>query len=83
MVDVCLSEPFQRTFEPLTKFEPYTFKVKLGPLAATEDGPREIIVGLGLAVMKNNRESVTPPPGAGLKTVTSALPTAPISLGGM
>ena len=39
--------------------------------------------GLGLGVMKNNSDSETPPPGDGLKTVTSAFPTATMSLAGM
>ena len=76
------SLPFQRTFALLTKFVPVMVRVK-PPLPATAvAGLMLLIVGDGL-VMVNVAAPDSPPPGAGLKTVTFAVPAVTISLAGM
>ena len=76
------SLPFQRTTELLTKFVPVMVRVK-PPLPATAvAGLMLLIVGAGL-VMVNVAAPDSPPPGAGLKTVTFAVPAVATSLAGM
>ena len=48
IVDVRLSEPFQRTFEPLTKLEPYKFRVKAGTASRRLGRIKESYGGLGI-----------------------------------
>src|SRR4029453_19092787 len=63
--------PFHLTTEPLTKFEPLTVSMKSEPPTTTAPGLRLVIVGTGLGGLTIKvREFDTPPPGAGLKTVT-------------
>ena len=78
------SLPFQRTTELLTKFVPVMVRVK-PPLPATaEDGLMAVIVGTGLlAWMVKVAVLDVPPPGAGLKTVTFAVPAVATSLAGI
>jgi hypothetical protein len=79
---VVRSLPFQRTTEPLTKFVPVMVRVN-PPLPATAvAGLMLLIVGAGL-LMVNVTAPDSPPPGAGLKTVTFAVPAVATSLAGM
>ena len=76
------SDPFQRTTDPLTKFEPLTVRVKAGPPAVAEAGLMLASTGAGLMIAKATSFEL-PPPGAGLKTVTEAEPAPATSLAGM
>ena len=71
-------ELFQRTTEVGTKPDPVTVRVKAGPRAATEEGFNETIAGTGLFIVKL-READVPPPGAGVNTVTAAVPLPAMS----
>jgi peroxiredoxin len=74
--------PFQRTTELVTKFVPVMVRVN-PPLPATVvDGLIVVIVGDGFVMVKV-AVSGAPPPGAGLKTVTFAVPAVATSLAGM
>jgi hypothetical protein len=78
--------PFQFTTNPFTKFVPVTSKVKpVGLQYGVEaiwvvDAESEVMVGLRIA--KEMGVDV-PPPGAGLKTVTCAVPADAISAAGI
>ena len=61
------------TIEPETKFVPVTVRVKEPLPAATHVGLSELVVGPGLLIV-NVAELEVPPPGAGLTTVTDAVP---------
>ena len=78
---VALSVPFQRTVEPFTKFVPFTVSVNAAPPATAEAGARLDVAGRGFGgcVIVNVCAFDVPPPGAGVKTVTVALPCAAIS----
>src|SRR2546421_318449 len=78
---VARSVPFQRTTELVTRFVPVTVRVKPGPPAVAEVGVRPVEVGTGLlaAVIVNVWGLDVPPPGAGLKIVTCAVPAAAMS----
>src|SRR2546426_952605 len=78
---VARSAPFQRTTELVTRFVPVTVSVKPGPPAVAEVGVNPVEVGTGLlaAVIVNVCGLDVPPPGAGLKIVTCAVPAAAIS----
>jgi hypothetical protein len=90
---VSRSEPFQRTievteFEPdiaLTKFEPRTVRTNPESPAATVVGFRLESDGTGFGglLTVKVRALDVPPPGAGLKTVTLAVPAVAMSLAGM
>ena len=72
--------PFQRTAEPEMKFVPLTVRVKAEPPAMAEVGLKEPMVGTGLlAVIVKLAPLEVPPPGAGLKTVTVAVPAVAMS----
>jgi hypothetical protein len=71
--DVGMADPFHRTTEAFTKFDPFTFMVKAGDPANAEEGLRDVRVGAGLS-MVNVNAGVSPPPGAGLRTRTKADP---------
>src|SRR5205823_1929975 len=75
---VARSAPFQRTTELVTRFVPVTLSVKPGPPAVAEVGVNPVDVGTGLlaAVIANVCGLDVPPPGAGLKIVTCAVPAA-------
>jgi hypothetical protein len=76
---VVRSLPFHCTTEPLMKFVPVAVSVK-PPLPATRWlGEIDVSVGAGLSIV-NVCALDAPPPGAGLKTVTSALPGVAMSL---
>jgi len=79
---VVRSLPFQRTTEPLTKFVPVMVSVKPLLPATVVAGLMLLIVGAGL-LMVNVTAPDSPPPGAGLKTVTFAVPAVAMSLAGM
>jgi len=67
------------------KFVPYTAKEKAAPPAVALEGTSEARVGTGLprGLMVKFRLFEVPPPGAGLNTVTWAVPPVEISLAGM
>ena len=63
------------------KLVPFTLRVKAGPPAVAEEGLRLVVVGTGLSgtlIVKVWAFEV-PPPGAGLNTVTLAVPAEAIS----
>jgi hypothetical protein len=73
--------PFQRTTDVIAKFDPFAVSVKAAPPATPLVGAIELSVGVGfVAVMVNALTTEVPPPGAGLNTVTEALPVAATSL---
>ena len=69
---------FQCTFEPETKFDPFTVRVKPGPPAVALLGEIELIAGTGL-LMVNVLGADVPPPGPGFVTVTMILPAVAMS----
>jgi hypothetical protein len=78
--------PFQRTTEEATKLLPLTAGVKAGPPAVALLGESKVRAGTGLStglLMVNVRALEVPPPGAGLNTVTWAVPSVAMSLAGM
>jgi hypothetical protein len=74
-------EPFHWTTEPLMKLLPFTVSVKAGPPAVAEAGLRPVVVGTGLlaALIVKVWAFEVPPPGAGLNTVTVAVPAVTMS----
>jgi hypothetical protein len=74
--------PFQRTTDPLTKFDPFTVSANPNPPATALVGDIEFSKGTGLLVVKVCAPD-NPPPGAGLKTVTEAVPVEAMSLAGI
>ena len=78
---VVRSTPFQRTTEPLTKSVPFTVSSKAKSPATAELGirPEAVGTGLGAGFMVKVRPLEVPPPGAGLNTVTTAVPAVVMS----
>ena len=76
------SLPFQRTTELLTKFVPVMVRVNPPLPVTTVAGLMLLIVGNGFVMVKVAVLDV-PPPGAGLKTVTFAVPAVATSLAGI
>ncbi len=76
------SAPFQRTTAPLAKPDPFTVRVKAAPPAVAVAGESEVIAGAGLLMVKVSPGD-SPPPGAGLKTVTLAVPAVAMSVTGI
>jgi hypothetical protein len=74
--------PFQRTTEPATKPLPLTVSVNPAPPAVVEVGLRLVVAGTGLLIVKVRTLEV-PPPGAGLNTVTWAVPADAMSVAGI
>ncbi len=74
--------PFQRTVEPLRKLAPFTVRVNASPPANALPGDRLLRVGAGLLTGKVCAAEV-PPPGAGVTTVTEAVPVAARSAAGI
>src|SRR2546427_7669101 len=70
--------PFHRTADVATKPLPLTVRVKSTPPAVTLLGASEPSVGAGLLIVKA-RAAEVPPPGAGVSTVTWAVPAVAIS----
>src|SRR5213596_2653722 len=79
---VVRAAPFQRTTDPLTKFVPFTVRVKAAAPAVALPGVSEPIVGTGL-LMVNVSAPEVPPPGVGENTVTDAVPAVATSLAGI
>ena len=76
--------PFHLTTEPKTKLLPLTVRVKAPPPAVALLGTRVVNAGTGLAALiVKVRALEVPPPGAGLNTVTEAVPAAAMSVAGM
>jgi hypothetical protein len=78
---VLRSKPFHLTTEPEMKLVPLTMSVKAAPPAVAEVGLRFVVVGTGLSgilIVKVWGLDV-PPPGAGLNTVTGAVPAVAMS----
>src|SRR5207302_15154 len=71
----------QRTTEAVTKFVPVTVSVNCAPPATTDAGLSAVVVGIGLlgAVIVKVCGFEVPPPGAGLNTVTGAVPAVAMS----
>jgi hypothetical protein len=74
--------PFQRTTELGMKPDPVTERVKAAFPAMVEAGSMNPIDGTGFPIV-NDTEFEAPPPGAGLTTVTVAVPALAISLAGI
>ena len=70
---VARAVPFHSTVDADTKFVPVTVNVKPAPPAEAEFGLNDIAVGTGLSTANASPLDV-PPPGAGLETVTVAVP---------
>src|SRR6267378_1536476 len=69
--------PFQRTTEPEMKFVPVTVSVNPGPPVVADAGVSPVVVGTGLLVVIVKVWALdVPPPGAGVNTVTVAVPAA-------
>lgn len=77
--------PFQLTTEAEMKLVPFTVSVNAAAPAVAALGEIEVRDGTGLLTweMVNVTALETPPPGAGLLTVTCAEPTVAISLAGI
>lgn len=75
---VVRSVPFQRTTDPPAKPEPFTVSVNAAPPTTAPGGLVLASTGTGLLVV-NVAPDETPPPGAGLNTVTVAVPPAAMS----
>jgi hypothetical protein len=75
---VVRGDPFQCTFEPETKLEPFTVRVKAGPPAVALLGEIELIAGTGLLTV-NVFEADVPPPGPRFVTVTLIVPAVAMS----
>jgi len=73
--------PFHCTTEPLTKLLPLTVSVKAAPPAVAEEGLRLVVTGTGLvaALIVKVWLLEVPPPGAGVNTVTVAVPAVTMS----
>ena len=77
-------DPFHRTTDPFTKLVPVTVRVKAAEPAAAVAGLRLVIVGAGFVDLIVNETALeVPPPGAGLRTVTLAVPVVTISVAGI
>ena len=73
--------PFQRTTEVMAYFVPVAVSVKAALPATALVGEIELRVGAGLvAEIVNVFALDVPPPGAGLNTVTEAVPVAAMSV---
>ena len=74
-------EPFHLTTELEMKLVPLTVKVKAAPPAVADEGLRLVVVGTGLSGTLIVKVWVleVPPPGAGLNTVTMAVPAVAMS----
>jgi hypothetical protein len=85
---VASAAPFQFTADAETKLLPFTVRVKVVPPAVTLEGTSDAIagtgLGLGLPVLLISKLAAldVPPPGAGLLTVTLALPALVMSEAG-
>jgi len=78
---VARSAPFHRTMDDAMKFVPVTVSVKPGSPAVLLFGAMELSVGTGFgALIVNVCALDRPPPGAGLNTVTGAVPAVAMSL---
>src|SRR5712664_2289761 len=78
--------PFHRTTDkPATKFVPFTVNVNAAPPTVADVGLRLVVVGTGFgdAEIVNVWAFEVPPPGAGLNTVTDAVPAVTRSVAGM
>src|SRR6267378_5192913 len=81
---VVRADPFHCTTDPETKLLPFTVSENAAAPTMAELGLRLVVVGRGLPfVMVKVCGFETPPPGAGLKTVTWGLPLTAMSLAGM
>src|SRR5580698_6816985 len=78
---VTREDPFHNTCDVVTNPEPYTSIVNAALPALMLDGFSDVRLGTGL-LMLNVFALEVPPPGAGLSTVTLAVPAAAMSLAG-
>ena len=79
---VVRSAPFHHTVELLINPVPFTVNVKAAPPAVAELGLKLVMAGVGLLIVKVCALEV-PPPGAGVTTVTEAVPAVAMSVAGM
>ena len=78
---VVSADPFQLITAPLTKPVPFTVNVKPAPPTIAFTGDSDVTVGVALPI-ENEAAPEVPPPGAGLVTVTLAVPDVARSLAG-
>lgn len=78
---VVSATPFHFTTEPVTKFAPVSVNVKAAPPASAVVGESKLKVGEGLSIV-NVIAADAPPPGAGFKTVSAAVPPTARSTAG-
>ena len=73
--------PFHWTMEPLIKPVPLTVSINAEPPAVAETGLRLVVVGKGLLITLIVKVCAfeVPPPGAGVNTVTVAIPAVAMS----
>src|SRR5256885_12927906 len=78
---VVRAAPFHCTTDPLTKFVPFTVRVKAAAPTVALPGVSEAIVGTGLGARLMVKVSALelPPPGAGVNTRTEAVPAVAMS----
>src|SRR5207247_1012075 len=76
---VARAPPFQRTTDPLTKFVPFTVRVKAAAPAVALPGVSEPIVGTGLSMVNVSAPDV-PAPALRGDTVTARVPAVATSL---
>jgi hypothetical protein len=74
--------PFHRTIEPATKLLPLTVRTKSVPPAIVDVGLKLEFFGAGLLIV-SVRALEVPPPGAGVNTVTWAVPATAMSEAGI
>jgi hypothetical protein len=74
---VALGAPLKFTVAPLTKPTPFTVSVNASEPATALEGESELSVGTGLLIVNGTAFEV--PPGAGLVTITVAVPAVAIS----
>ena len=79
---MALTDPFHRTAEVATKFDPVMVSVMAGLPIVIEPGESVVTTGTGLTTVKVWPEDV-PPAGAGVNTVIVYGPTVSRSLAGI
>ena len=75
-------EPLTWTTDPLTKFVPFTVRIKAGPPAKVVLGEMLVSEGGGLLTTSESTAEA-PPPGAGFTTVMERVPAEAMSLAGI
>ena len=80
---VARAVPFHFTRDVLTKLAPVTVRGKDAAPAVAEAGDKAVTLGAGLSMVKVRAAVEVPPPGAGLSTLTDAVPAFAIAAVGI